>query len=159
MLFFQQKMAPYLSPLLSVALFFVELRWSYVAYFLCLSLSLYSKFVDMTINLRLILNQTIFAFRFHIYCLFSWLSFTKRGWLCDFPPKEHRVTFGLPTCRLSYFTLVYLWCGRMADGRTVTWLPKFHGGVDHHIFLGMGLRSLFYLYFSTFSLAALTSLY
>ena len=64
-------MAPYLSLLLSVVLFFVELRWPYVAYFLFLSLSLYSKFVDMTINLRLILNQTIFAFRFHIYCLFS----------------------------------------------------------------------------------------
>ena len=31
--------------------------------------------------------------------------------------------------------------GRQVDGRTVTWLPKFLGWVDFHIFLGMGLRS------------------
>ena len=61
MLFFQQKMAPYLSLFISVAIFLVELRWS-VAYchslFLCFSLYLFSKFVDMTINLILILQTT-----------------------------------------------------------------------------------------------------
>ena len=50
MLFFQQ-IAPYLLLWLSVALFLVELRWP-VANFI---FSLYSKFVDMTINLSLIL--------------------------------------------------------------------------------------------------------
>ena len=41
----------------SFAPFLVELRWpvALLSLFLCLSLSLYSKFVDMTINLSLIL--------------------------------------------------------------------------------------------------------
>ena len=33
------------------------------------------------------------------------------------------------------------WYACDADGRTVTWLPKFLGWVDYHIFLGKGLRS------------------
>ena len=60
MLFFQQKMSFfYLSLQISVALFLVELRWP-AAYFLffCLSPVLYSKFVDVTINLSLILQTT-----------------------------------------------------------------------------------------------------
>ena len=42
---------------LALAPFLVELRWpvALLSLFLCLSLSLYSKFVDMTINLSLIL--------------------------------------------------------------------------------------------------------
>ena len=42
---------------LALALFLVELRWpvALLSLFLCLSLSLFSKFVDMTINLNLIL--------------------------------------------------------------------------------------------------------
>ena len=42
---------------LALALFLVELRWPVVllSHFLCLSLSLFSKFVDMTINLNLTL--------------------------------------------------------------------------------------------------------
>ena len=50
---------------------------------------------------------------------------------------------GSHTCWLSYLTLVCLWCGRTCGrsvGRTVTWLPKFLGWVDNHLFLGMGLR-------------------
>ena len=45
---------------LSLAPFLVELRWSValLSLFLCFSLSLYSKFVDMTINLSLILQTT-----------------------------------------------------------------------------------------------------
>ena len=38
--------------------------------------------------------------------------------------------------------LVCLWCERMdgrADERAVTWLPKFFGWVDYHIFLGVEL--------------------
>ena len=42
---------------LALALFPVELRWpvTLLSLFLCLSLSLFPKFVDMTINLNLIL--------------------------------------------------------------------------------------------------------
>ena len=63
-------MAPYLSLYPSVALFVVELRWPYVAYFLCLSLSLYSAFVDMTINLRLILLTTRIQIQFPLSVFF-----------------------------------------------------------------------------------------
>ena len=48
-------------PSLALALFTVELRWpvALLSLFLCPSLSLlYSKFVDMTINLSLILSTT-----------------------------------------------------------------------------------------------------
>ena len=62
MLFFQQKnfsFVFYLSLQISVALFLVEFRWpAAFSLFFCLSLALYSKFVDMTINLSLILQKT-----------------------------------------------------------------------------------------------------
>ena len=32
-------------------------------------------------------TETISAFRFRLYWLFSCLYFTRRRWLCDFPPK------------------------------------------------------------------------
>ena len=53
-------------------------------------------------------TETISAFRFRLYWLFNCACFTRRGWLCNFPPKEPRVT----NCWMSYFTLVCLWCGR-----------------------------------------------
>ena len=71
-------------------------RWALacriLSFFLCLSLALYSKFVDMTITPSLILEKTriprhIVAFRFRLHWLFSCLCFTRRGWLCDFPSK------------------------------------------------------------------------
>ena len=73
-------------------------RWASLAcrllsLFLCLSLALYSKFVDMTIYLSHVNNldntdtETISAFRFRLYWLFSCLCFTRCGWLCDFLPK------------------------------------------------------------------------
>ena len=62
MLFFQPKHVSfvfYLSLQISVTLFLVELRWP-AAYFLffCVPLALYSKVVDMTLNLSLILQTT-----------------------------------------------------------------------------------------------------
>ena len=56
MLLLPQKMSP-LFFYLALFLFLVELRWPFalLSLFLCLSLSLFSNFVDMTINLNLIL--------------------------------------------------------------------------------------------------------
>ena len=50
----------YLSLQISFALFLFEFRWpvAYFLFFLRLSLALYSKFVDITINLSLILQKT-----------------------------------------------------------------------------------------------------
>ena len=67
-------------------------RWASPACRL-LSLFLYSKYVDMTIDLSKLntLNnrdtETISAFRFRLYWLFSCLCFTRRKWLRDFPRK------------------------------------------------------------------------
>ena len=62
-------------------------RWASLAccplsLFLCLSLALYSKFEDMTIYLSLILIRQ-HGYRNNFFCL----CFTRRRWLCDFPPK------------------------------------------------------------------------
>ena len=58
-----KKMSPlffYLSLQISVALFLVEPRWpaAYFLFFLCLFLALYSKSVDMTVNLSSVLQKT-----------------------------------------------------------------------------------------------------
>ena len=41
-----------------------------------------------------------------------------------------KLHLGCHTCGSSYFTLVYLWCGRTVIRCTVTWLPDFLGWVD-----------------------------
>ena len=57
-----KKMFPllFISLQIFVALFLVEFRWpaAYFLFFLCFSLALYSKFVDVTINLSLMLQKT-----------------------------------------------------------------------------------------------------
>ena len=87
-----KKMSPffYLSLQISVALFLVELRWP-AAYFLFFSvfLLLYISKGNLS-KLNTLDNtdtETISAFRFRLYGLFSCLCFTRRRWLCDFPPK------------------------------------------------------------------------
>ena len=114
-------------------LFFSFSRWVSLA---CrpLYFSLYSKFVDMTINLSFenTLDNTdtekISAFRFHLYWLFSCLFFTRRGWLCDFPPKKLELHLG---CHTVGWVILH-WYACVADGRsvgcTVTWLPIFSDG-------------------------------
>ena len=76
---------------LALALFLVELRWSIalLSLFLCLSLSLYSKFVDTTINLSLILYKTtriqkhfslsVFVFIDSLACLVVSASYEAGG--------------------------------------------------------------------------------
>ena len=110
-------------------------RWASLACYL-FSLSLYSKFVDMKINLRLILYTTRIQRQFPLFVfVFIDSLVVKTRVAMRFPAKI--------TSSCIYFILHWYACG--ADGRlvgrTVTWLPKFLESVDHHIFLGMGLRS------------------
>ena len=80
-------------------------------------------------------TETISAFRFRLYWLFICLCFTRRGWLCDSPPKQPRVAFGCHTCSLSYFTLVCLWCGRTggrAFGQVITKISRM-GRLPHFL--------------------------
>ena len=112
MLFFQQ-IAPYLLLWLSVALFLVELRWP-VANFI---FSLYSKFVDMKVNLTYILQTTriqkqfplsVFVF---INSLVVSASKDADGYTIS---RQNNLVLhlGCHTCWLSYFTLVCLSFGR-----------------------------------------------
>ena len=66
------------SSSLSLSLFLVEFHWP-VAYFFFFSFSIS--------NIDNRDTETISAFSFRLYWLFTCLCFTRRGWLCDFPHK------------------------------------------------------------------------
>ena len=114
----------YLNCILSLTLALCRsfTRWGSLAchllsLFLCISISLYSKFVDMKTNLKLNTldntdTETFSAFRFRLYWLFSCLCFTRRGWPCNSRHNNLKLHLGCHTCWLSYFISVCLWCGR-----------------------------------------------
>ena len=104
---------------------------------LCLSLALYSKFVDMTINLSLKKQFPLSGFVFIDSLAASALQ--EAGGYAVPCQNNLGLHLGCHTFWLSYFTLVRLRCGRKV-GRTVTWLPYFLGWVEYHIFLPMVLR-------------------
>ena len=112
MLFFQQ-IAPYLLLWLSVALFLVELRWP-VANFI---FSLYSKFVDIKVNLTYILQTTRIQKQFPL-SVFVFIDSVvvsasqDAGGYAISLQNNLELHLGCHTCWLSYFTLVCLWCGR-----------------------------------------------
>ena len=68
-----QNFHVYISLQISVALFLVEFRWpaAFSLFFFSLSLALYSKFVDMTINLSLILQKTRIQKQFSLSSLLN----------------------------------------------------------------------------------------
>ena len=111
MLFFQQ-IAPYIPLQLSVALFLLELCWP-VAHF---TFSLYSKFVDMTVNLGLILSTTRIQKQFplsvfiFIDSLVVSASQDAGGYVIS-RQNNLELHLGCHTCWLRYFTLVCLWSG------------------------------------------------
>ena len=123
MLFFQQKNASF-HGFLSLALNPCRpfSRWASLAcrplsLFLCLSLALYSEFVDITINLSLILYTTRIQKQFPL-SVFVFIDSLVVPALQDASGYaiSHQNNFelylGYHTCWLSYFTLVWLCCGR-----------------------------------------------
>ena len=109
-------------------------RWASLAcrplsLFLCLSLALYSKFVDMTINLSVILKKTGIQKHFPLSGFFSIDSLAASalqeaaGYAIS-RPNNLELHLGCHTCWLSYFTVVCLWCRRC----TVTWYQDFSDG-------------------------------
>ena len=114
----------YLSCLLSVALFS---RWSSLAcrllsLFPRLSLSLISKFVDITTNISLILETTRIQKQFplSVFVFIDSLVVSASqdaGGYAISRQINLELHLGCHTCWLSYFTLVWLWCGRTAGGR------------------------------------------
>ena len=121
-------------------------RWASLALcrlfslFLCLSLSLYSAFVDMTINLRLILLTTRIQKQFPLSVFFfiDSLGVSVSQDTGDYAISHQNnlvLHLGYHTCWLSWFILVCLWCGR-TGGRS-----RDYQNFSDHIFGGMGLRS------------------
>ena len=102
-----------MSPLFFISIYRPFSRLSFAGLpptflFLCLSLALYSKFVDMTIYLSLKLQTTRIQNQFPLSVFvfidcFVVSAFTRRRWLCDFPPKYPRVAFGLPYLLIELF--------------------------------------------------------
>ena len=94
---------------------------------LCLSPALYSKFVDMTIYLSLILSTTRIQKKFPLSVFVFIDSFVvsalqDAGGYAISRQNNLELHLGCHTCWLSYFTLVCLWCGRTvsrAGGRSV----------------------------------------
>ena len=135
MLFFQQKNVSFVVYLCLCRPFS---RWASLAYrllslFRCLSLALFSQFVDITINLSLILQTTRIQKQFplSVFVFIDSLVVSASqdaGGYAIFRQNNLELHLGCHTCWLSYFTLVCLWCGRMVArslyGHVIT---KFSG--------------------------------
>ena len=141
-LFFISRSKP-LSP------FFVELHWP-AAHFLFFSvfLLLYLPNCGHDNLSKLNTSDNTVQKQFPLSVFFFIDSFVVSAYKT--PVTIHAIScqnnlelhLGYHTCWLSYFTLVYLWCGRTV-GRavcrcTVKWLPNFLGWVDYFIFFTHG---------------------
>ena len=104
--------------------------------FHCISLALFSTFLDMTINLSLILYKTRIQEKFplSVFVLIDSLVVSASqdaGGYAISRQNNLELHLGCHTCWMSYFTLVCLWCGRSVYG--LRW-------VVYHIFLPIVLR-------------------
>ena len=95
--------------------------------FICLSLALYSKFVDMTISLSLILilqkTRVQEQFPLSVFVFIDSLVVSALHDSGDYAISRQNnleLHLGRHPCLLSYFTLVCLWCGRKVGRCTVT---------------------------------------
>ena len=109
-------------------------RWASLAcrllsLFLCLSLALYSKFVDMTINLSLILQKTRIQRQFPISIFLAFIdslvvsALQDAGGYAISRQNNLELHLGCHTWWLSYCTLVCLWCGRTVSRVVYGFLP------------------------------------
>ena len=132
MLFFQQKKCLLCCLSLNLDLCrpfsrLASLACRLFSLFKCLFLALFSKFVDMTINLSLILQTTRIQKQFplSVFVFIDSLvvsALQDSGGYAISRQNNLELHLGCHTCWLSYFTLVCLWCGRMvsrAVGRSV----------------------------------------
>ena len=127
MLFLQQKWLLCFS-YFALALFLVELRWTValLSLFLCLSLYLFSKFLD--INLNLIIWTTRIQKHFPL-SVFVFIDFTRHRWRHAFLPIKpdiwHRLT-----------------CSGCTDGRrsNATSEPNLLSFIDYQFIVAMELH-------------------
>ena len=94
----------------------VSLACRLLSLFLCLSLAPYSKFVDMAINLSLVLYTTRIQKQFPL-SFFAFIDslaasvLQEAGGYAISRQNNLELHLGCHTCWMSYFTLVCLWCG------------------------------------------------
>ena len=84
-------------------------------------------------------TETISIFRLVFIDCFIIPALQDAGGHAISRPKNLELHLGCHTCRLSYFTVVCLWCG-LTDGRRsrdYKSLPKFLRSIDNQIFLPM----------------------
>ena len=101
--------------------------------FLCLTLALYSKLVDMTINVRIQRRFPLSAFVFIDSLVVS--ASQDAGDYAISRQNNLELHLGCHTCLLSYFTLAYLWCGRTvgrAYGHVITKFSRM-GSLPHFL--------------------------
>ena len=101
--------------------------------FLCLTLALYSKLVDMTINVRIQRQFPLSAFVFIDSLVVS--ASQDAGDYAISRQNNLELHLGCHTCLLSYFTLAYLWCGRTvgrAYGHVITKFSRM-GSLPHFL--------------------------
>ena len=132
MLFFQQTMSPLFFLSLALALCRQSFpRWASLACRL-LSLFLSLSLVEMTINLRLKLWTTLIQKQFplsvfvFVDSLVVSASQHAGGYKITRQKSSSCIWVAIPVQRLSYFTLVCLWCGR-AYGHVITkitWMDR-----------------------------------
>ena len=136
-------------------LFLIELRWpaTYFLFFSVFLLRYIRNFVDMTINLSLILSTTRIQKQFPL-SVFVYIdslivsALQDAGGYTVFLRNNLELIFGCYTCWSSYFTLICLWCWR-TDGRAGGWayghvITKFPrmGKLLHFLTHDVPLRSL-----------------
>ena len=132
-----KKMSPLFSSL-AVDLCRHFSRWASLAslllsLFLCLTLALYSKLVDMTINVRIQRRFPLSAFVFIDSLVVS--ASQDAGDYAISRQNNLELHLGCHTCLLSYFTLAYLWCGRTvgrAYGHVITKFSRM-GSLPHFL--------------------------
>ena len=122
MLYFQQKYVSFVFYLSLSPFFSFELRWPAAHFLFSLSFTCSIFQVcghDNLFKLTTLDNtdtESISAFRFRLYWLFCCLCFTRRRWLCDFPPKK------ISSCiwvTIPVDWVILHWYAYGADGRSL----------------------------------------
>ena len=113
--------------------------------FHCISLALFSKFLDMTTNLSLILYKTRIQEKFplSVFVLIDSLVVSASqdaGGYAISRQNNLELHLGCHTCWMSYFTLVCLWCGRSVYGHVITKFSSM-GSLPHFLTYSAPLRA------------------
>ena len=131
-----------LSPFISLSFAGLPPTFSFSLFFSCSI----SKFLDMTINLSLILYKTRIQKKFplSVFVLIDSLVVSASqdaGGYAISRQNNLELHLGCHTCWMSYFTLVCLWCRRSVYGHVITKFSPM-GNLPHFLTYGAPLRAL-----------------